>query len=674
MSGAMTGRNRWIAKGAFGLSLAAAVLLGAGAYQAGLFADQAANQAAWASSAHADPNAEAFKHWNATGQIPTTCARCHSTPGYLDFLGADGTAAGVVDSNAPIGTTVECAACHNSATDTLDSVTFPSGVKATGLGPSARCMNCHQGRESSVSVDAAIGDVNLPTVDTISTKLKFKNIHYLAAGATLLGGEVKGGYQYAGKKYDVRLAHVNGFNKCIDCHDQHSLKLRLDKCVTCHSGLVTEEDTRKIRMNGSLVDYDGDGSIAEGIASEVDGLRASLYKAIRAYAAAKGFPIAYSETIYPYWLADPNNNGVVDAGETTGYAAFTPRLLKATYNYHVSVKDKGAFAHNGKYIIELLYDSIQDLDPNAVAGLIREDAGHFDGAAEPFRHFDADGQISATCAKCHSAAGLPTLLSGGTAVAQPVSNGLMCSTCHDAMPEFTRRPAGPVTFPSGAVIDTGDPDDNLCANCHQGRQSTTSVNAALAGLAPDGVSAKLKFINVHYFAAAATRYGSQAHGAYEYAGKTYVGLFKHTSKFDSCSECHDAHTGEIQIQKCLSCHKGVQRPQDIRRSTPDYDGDGNTTEGLAGEVETLRDALLAAIQNYASTVCGAPIAYNGSSFVGGDGNAYASYTPRLIEATYNYQFSTKDPGAFAHNGKYIIQVLYDSLQDLGADVKGLVRP
>jgi hypothetical protein len=31
----------------------------------------------------------------------------------------------------------------------------------------------------------------------------------------------------------------------------------------------------------------------------------------------------------------------------------------------------------------------------------------------------------------------------------------------------------------------------------------------------------------------------------------------------------------------------------------------------------------------------------------------------------NYQWVAKDPGAFAHNGKYILQVLYDSLQDLG---------
>ena len=44
------------------------------------------------------------------------------------------------------------------------------------------------------------------------------------------------------------------------------------------------------------------------------------------------------------------------------FDAWTPRLLKAAYNYQTSIKDPGAFAHGGKYIIELLYDSIEDLN------------------------------------------------------------------------------------------------------------------------------------------------------------------------------------------------------------------------------------------------------------------------------------------------------------------------
>lgn len=46
----------------------------------------------WVASAHNDAESEAFVHWDADdpAQIPENCAKCHSTPGYIDFLGADG--------------------------------------------------------------------------------------------------------------------------------------------------------------------------------------------------------------------------------------------------------------------------------------------------------------------------------------------------------------------------------------------------------------------------------------------------------------------------------------------------------------------------------------------------------------------------------------------------------
>ena len=42
------------------------------------------------------------------------------------------------------------------------------------------------------------------------------------------------------------------------------------------------------------------------------------------------------------------------------------------------------------------------------------------------------------------------------------------------------------------------------------------------------------------------------------------------------------------------------------------------------------------------------------------------------------QYATKDPGDYAHNGKYIIQTLYDSLVSLSqqttVDMTGMERP
>jgi hypothetical protein len=36
----------------------------------------------------------------------------------------------------------------------------------------------------------------------------------------------------------------------------------------------------------------------------------------------------------------------------------------------------------------------------------------------------------------------------------------------------------------------------------------------------------------------------------------------------------------------------------------------------------------------------------------------------LLKAAYNYQYVMTDPGAYAHNGEYVVQVLQNTLRDL----------
>jgi len=660
----------------------------------------------WASSGHADQTAEAFTHWDEDDppEIPPECAGCHSTPGYQDYLGADGSAFRSVDTAAPVGTVVTCQACHNEATMGLSGVVFPSGIEVPGLGDEARCMVCHQGRASTQTVNDAIAEVGVD-LDVVSEDLAFVNNHYYAAAATQLGTRVDGGYQYEGKSYDARFAHVEEYETCIECHDPHALELRLDECAECHGGVAGLEDVRSLRLLGSAPDYDGDGDASEGVAAEIEGLQQALLSAIQAYATdVAGTAIAYDATSYPYFFIDANGNGEADEDEAAypnRYASWTPRLLKAAYNYQTSIKDPGAFAHGGKYIIELLYDSIEDLDEGAVAGLTRTDAGHFDGSSEAWRHWDGEEDnwtVSAGCTKCHSAEGLPLYIEEGITVPQPAANGMLCSTCHDAVPEFTRYAMEQVTFPSGAALGFEDTDSNLCLNCHQGRQSTVSVNQSIedAGVGPDEVpedTDDLGFINVHYFVAGATIFGAEAQGAYEYEGQTYHGRFEHVDAYDVCAECHDAHALEVKVEDCGVCHEGVEAPEGlygIRMAETDFDGDGDAEEGLAGEVETMWEELYAAIQSYATDEIDTPILYDSGSypyfFIDTDGNGeadageiaypnrYTTWTPRLLRAAYNLHYVKKDPGAFAHNGEYILQVLYDSISNVGGDTAGMTRP
>ena len=657
---------------------------------------------AWMGSGHADTTAEAFNHWNEEdpAEVPPECAKCHSSPGYRDFLGADGSVSGTVDAPAAIGTVVDCVACHIDVTLVNDSVTMPSGLVISGLGDESRCMECHQGRESKMSVDQAISDAALADDDTPSDQLGFRNIHYYAAAATKYGTLAKGGYEYDGKAYDGMFAHVDGFTTCIECHNSHTLEVKVEECQGCHEDVTTVEDLRNVRMAGSEVDYNGNGDIEEGIAAELAGMQDVLMQAIQAYANdVTGKAIAYDANAYPYFFLDANANGAIDEGEGK-FDAWTPRLLKAAYNYQTSIKDPGAFAHGGKYIIQLLYDSIEDLntklaEPIDMAALNRNDSGHFAGSAEAFRHWDEEGVVPGSCAKCHSAAGLPQFIQEGAVVSQHPANGFQCSTCHNDLKEFTRYETTNVKFPSGAVIDSGDADTNLCINCHQGRESTVSVNKLIGETEDDAQSESLRFLNPHYFAAGATRYGTEAKGAYEYADKTYVGFFQHGGDDgpNNCTDCHSAHTQEVDWESCTECHEEVtakEELQNIRYNLTDFDGNGDDSEGIYFEIQSMRDTLLAAMQQYATDTVGSGIVYSDANYpyffvdTNGNGtadaeeinsdNAFTTWTPRLLRAAYNYQYSGKDPGAFAHNGQYIIQTLYDAIENVGGDVSGMTRP
>jgi hypothetical protein len=244
------------------------------------------------------------------------------------------------------------------------------------------------------------------------------------------------------------------------------------------------------------------------------------------------------------------------------------------------------------------------------------------------------------------------------------------------------------------VLSFGETNDaNLCIECHQGRESTTSVNKTVAGLQPDTISDKLGFLNVHYFAAGASLFGTEAKGAYEYTGQKYNGRNMHQPGLDTCLGCHDTHGLNVQVEKCGTCHTTVMTVEDlktIRMSTVDYNGNGDVKEGIAAEVATFQEKLYASIQAFAKDKVKTPIVYSPADYpyfftdTNGNGkadpdelkpdNGYKTWTPRLLEAAYNYQYSVKDPGVFAHNSKYILQILYDSIKDIGGSVQGLTRP
>jgi predicted CXXCH cytochrome family protein len=579
-------------------------------------------------------------------------------------------------------------------------VTFPSGAKVEGLGNEAICMTCHQGRASGADVDKVVTASGVTGEDTASPMITFTNIHYYPAAATLFAGRAKGGYQYADKVYDTRFRHVEGFNTCTGCHDPHSARPRLDACSSCHAGVKELTDLRNIRMMSSANrDYDGDGDLMEGIYFELGGLKDKLLAAITRYGVEKNAPLCYDAHKHPYWYKDSNGDGACNADEAmsaNSYKSWTARLAKAAFNYQIASKDPGAFAHNAKYIMQLMFDSIADLNAALVvkvdmARAVRGDRGHFDGASEAARHWDSEGGVDASCSRCHGGeSGFRFFMEHGVSIEVPeTANGLECGTCHTSFGgSWDLLQAKSTTFPGGTTSMLAG-NDNLCSNCHSGRVGKADIDRAVA-------TNQLRFQNVHYLPAAATRQGSVAHVGYEFDGKTYAGVLKHTGGIQ-CTSCHDPvaskHTFQIADawdSRCRNCHADANgRPEALRIThLADYDGDANTSESLAAELAGLGDRLLIAMA--ATTAAG--LCYSDTTYpyffndTDGDkkpqcaaaettpAGRFSAWTAPLMKAAHNYQLVHKDPGSWAHNFDYSAQLLVDSIESVGGNVTGLPRP
>lgn len=316
----------------------------------------------WFNSGHSEFTAEPFIHWDeeVPPEVPANCAKCHSAYGYLDYLGQDGTAAYVVDSAAKIGSVVNCYTCHNPAAQVKDSAIFPSGVEMSVVNQSANCVECHQAMRSGLDVESAVAD--LPE-DEINPELSFINVHYKIGGAVRYGADVLVGFEYPGQSYAGFFEHADNYQQCTDCHDPHSLQIDPQECAVCHSEVSEYADVYDIRTE--TPDYDGDGDTEEGVSGEVNTMHDLLYTAIQQYASeVLDAPIIYSSATYPYWFVDTNGDGEGAEDELNfgnSYRSWSPRLLKAAYNYHLVVKDPGGFMHNAPYLIQITYDSISDL-------------------------------------------------------------------------------------------------------------------------------------------------------------------------------------------------------------------------------------------------------------------------------------------------------------------------
>lgn len=308
-------------------------------------------------------------------------------------------------------------------------------------------------------------------------------------------------------------------------------------------------------------------------------------------------------------------------------------------------------------------------------------SAHANAASEAFSHWDDDGEVSASCATCHSGEGFRDF-HGLDGTEAGVVNGTIdvggvvdCGTCHNAgLAEIAE-----VTFPSGIVHPVTGVEAS-CLTCHQGRAAGLTVERATTDMALDEPNSALRFINPHYATAAATWLGGYGRAGFQYEDRTYSGRFFHARPVASCNSCHEPHTLEVAFEPCLTCHE-ANSPQDIRIARQSYDGSGDTSVGIRSDIMSNAGTLLDMIEGYSRDVVGAPVIYDGTRYpyffadANGDGVidvadgapvAYASWTPRSLRTAFNWKLVTADPGNYAHNPQYTLELLYDSIDDLSA--------
>jgi hypothetical protein len=305
----------------------------------------------WERSFHSKEDDRAFTY--PAGEGHEGCVACHSGGGYIDFTN------GVPEEERRVEVQAHtCAVCHDphDATNphqlrTYDEVMLPGDeAPRTGLGSSATCMVCHNGRRSSV-------DEGLP--------------HYTLGGAALLG--------INGETYGVNLgnsAHT-ALTSCVDCHmaatpgvsahdgilepgedkvgghtfavkfveegdEDNGFENVVNACVSCHDGL----DVLNRTANG---DFDGNGTI-EGVQDETRGLLTILQAALVSFGAVD---VGH----YPYWTY----------GDLEGEALTSAK--NAAWNYQYVLEDASFGIHNTRYLIglaQLSYNDLTGVDvPNA---------------------------------------------------------------------------------------------------------------------------------------------------------------------------------------------------------------------------------------------------------------------------------------------------------------------
>ena len=225
-------------------------------------------------------------------------------------------------------------------------------------------MTCHQGRASGPDVDAAIAAAAAATATTPSARCCASRTSTTTRPPRPCSPAApRAATSTRARSTTSASATSTASTPASAATTRTPRRCKFDACASCHAGVNDVGAARDIRMMSSVgIDYDGDGNPTEGH------LRRARRPARQAAGGASGRTArstarrsATRPPPIPTGSSTATATATCSAAEAVGangYKSWTPRLVRATYNFQLASKDPGAFAHNAKYIIQLLYDSV----------------------------------------------------------------------------------------------------------------------------------------------------------------------------------------------------------------------------------------------------------------------------------------------------------------------------
>jgi hypothetical protein len=296
--------------------------------------------------------------WYANGN---GCQACHTHEGFLEYLET-----GAVEGHVAYPSQPNCFTCHDAHTTGDFSVRIADPVRLENgeifdMGDGNLCANCHKARR-----DAA--DYVQPTAaNRVSAHF---GPHHGPQADMLLGANA---YEFPGKRYAPSAHTAVLRNGCTECHmavpegryslspevGGHSFNIlgevhedelaNVAGCVNCHEG-IQQVRGEEIFDIAAKADYDNDGEI-EPVQAEVQGL-------LEYFVNDRGTGVLQT-------MDDPFYGPDGTALSSSSTAMRSVEEMAALYNYKfVAIEDRSLGIHNTRYTIQILYDSLEALNPS----------------------------------------------------------------------------------------------------------------------------------------------------------------------------------------------------------------------------------------------------------------------------------------------------------------------